>query len=184
MKLFRLDRYEVAAAIFAVTIVGPIAWWAMDKAPALEIVRVESPAAPVDQLGALRLRYTAVYKRGDCSGEGQRKFVDVSGRATWTEPYEFRTGLGYDGRPVQLGKPVDLPPVSITVPRMAPGAATYENLTRFYCNPLQKLLGRQWPAFSIAMRLPQIDFTVADRVAAHPEPSTHIFQPDPDEVRP
>ena len=180
MKLFRLDRYELIGAAFAIGVVGPIAWMAMDQSPALKIVSIRSPTDPIDRLGTLRLDYRAVYLRANCSGEGRRKFVDISRRAIWTEPYDFRTGIGFDGKPVQIGRPMLLPPISITIPlTMAPGPATYQNEVRFYCNPLQKMLGRQWPWLSIASSSPSIDFIVAEAVAAHPQPSTHIFEPSP-----
>ena len=180
MKLFKLDRYEIIGAAFAIGIVGPIAWMAMDQSPALEIVSVHAPSAPVDRLGSLRLEVQAVYLRPDCSGEGQRKFVDVSRQTIWTEPYDFRTGIGFDGKPVTIGRPLQLPPIIVTVPRaMAPGPATYQNNIRFYCNALQKMLGRQWSWFSIISRPPPVNFIVAATVAAHPQRSTHIFEAAP-----
>lgn len=181
MKLFKLDRYEIIGAAIAIGVVGPIVWMAMDQSPALEIVSVHAPAGPVDRLGALRLEYQAVYLRPNCSGEGQRKFVDVSRRVIWTEPYDFRTGIGFDGKPVTLGRTIQLPPVSAIVPlAMAPGPATYQNDVRFYCNPLQKMLGRQWPWLSITSHPKSVDFTVAAGIAAHPQRSTHIFEAAPD----
>lgn len=177
MKVVAFDRYELIGAAVAVGIVGPFAWWALDRSPPIRVAGVVAPAAPVVRGGALRPLYRGTYLRR-CSGRGQRVFVDATHQVMAIDPYEFRDGIGWNGTPVALDVEQSLPAVAAPVPYgAAPGPARYQNTTHFYCNPLQKALGRSWDWFSITVRYPVVDFTVAAAAAARIDAPRTIFAP-------
>ena len=172
----RIALTEIVGAAVAVLIVGPLAWWAMDRDPPLRVLG--SPdvigSQPVARGALLKVRYRAVYLRR-CSGEGRRVFVDATHHVMSIDPYQFRDGIGRDGRPVALGLLRDQPAVSAAVPYgAAPGPARYQNVTQFYCNPLQKALRR-----GITFRYPIVDFIIDARSVDKIEAPAMLFAPVP-----
>ena len=172
----RIAFTEIVGAAVAVFVVGPLAWWAMDRDPAIRVASYHVLSGPVARGGNLLIRYRAKVLRR-CSGKGQRVFVDITNHVMSIDPFEFRDGIGSDGRPVKLDVEHDMPLVRAAVPYgAAPGPAHYQNVTELYCNPLQKALRGRW-GMSIAFRYPVVSFEISPAFATKIDPPKSIFGP-------
>lgn len=181
MKLLHFDKsWEYAGLAVALVIFAPLMWMAADREPPIIIRGHQGPAQPVDHGASLKPSYDGEWLRR-CSGSSQRVFVDAAHVIYRVDPYEFRDGIGADGRPITLRRRALLPPVRAPVPTgAATGPATYQAITNFYCNPLQKMFGKRWPdLFSITFRYPVVDFTIGPGLVTKIEPPTSAFAPVP-----
>ena len=88
------------------------------------------------------------------------------------ERYSFRDGIGRNGQPVPLDNPQWMT-IKATIPAQAtPGAATYQNVSDFFCNPLQRYLQH-----GIKFAYPLIRFRVTDAPIMAAQPPLTAFLP-------
>ena len=162
---------KLAMRVLAVVLAPPAAWWSLDRSPAIEVdaFRIETP--DVARGGSLEVSYHTTFFRR-CSGDGNRYFIDAAGVPIPAERYRFRDGIGRNGQPVPLDNPQWMT-IKATVPAQAtPGAATYQNVSDFFCNPLQRYLQK-----GISFAYPQIHFRVTDGPIVTAQPPVTAFLP-------
>ena len=170
----RIALTEIIGAAVSLFVVAPLAWMALDDDPAIRVVNYKVLANPVPRGGSLLVQYRAAFLRR-CSGKGQRVFVDITNHVMSIDPFEFRDGIGSDGRPVRLGIEQEMTVSRSAVPyAAAPGPAHYQNITEFYCNPLQKALRGRW-GMSVPFKYPVVSFEISPAFATRIEPPQSIF---------
>ena len=162
---------KIAMPLLAFAVVPPTVWWSLDNAPAIRVDRYELVTPAVPRGGGLEVRYHTTFLRR-CSGTAARYFVDAAGESIPAESYQFRDGIGRSGEPVPLDNPTWVPVRAVVPGRATPGSADYQNVSEFFCNPLQRYLHL---GISFAYPLIRFDVTAAPVVAAQP-PIT-AFQP-------
>lgn len=162
---------SLVARLLAVLVVPPSVWWGVDTSPAIAVDKVDVVTPEVARGGNLKVRYhTTFYRR--CSGKAMRYIEDAAGRPTEAAAYEFRDGIGRNGQPVPLDNPQWIT-VEATIPDAAPpGAALYQNVSDFYCNPLQRFLRR-----GVRFAYPLVHFEILNAHVAHAEPAVTAFRP-------
>lgn len=155
---------------------GLVGWFLysiiLDRAPPVAIsdIPIVLNSQPVPRNGALSIRYHITVNRR-CHGTGQRLFVDAGGTSQPVMPYSVSTGTRSDGQATVLDDPFD-ETVDSTVPNSAaPGQATYQNQTVFYCNFWQSLLRR-----GITVEYPAVVFRVGEDTLQQVKPSTSVFK--------
>ena len=167
---------KFAMRALAVVLVPPATWWAMDQSPAIEVDAFRVITPQVARGGSLEVAYHTTFFRR-CSGDGNRFFVDAAGVAIPAERYSFRNGIGRNGQPVPLDNPQWMT-IKATIPAQAtPGIATYQNVSDFFCNPLQRYLQR-----GIKFAYPLIRFQVTDAPIMAAQPPLTAFLPTQQDV--
>ena len=162
---------KLAMRALALILVPPAAWWAMDQSPAIEVDAFRVITPQVGRGGSLEVAYHTTFFRR-CSGDGNRFFVDAAGVSIPAERYSFRDGIGRNGQPVPLENPQWMT-IKATIPAQAtPGDATYQNVSDFFCNPLQRYLRR-----GIKFAYPLIRFQVTDAPVVAAQPPLTAFLP-------
>ena len=162
---------KFAMRALALILVPPATWWAMDQSPAIEVDAFRIVTPQVARGGSLEVAYHTTFFRR-CSGDGNRFFVDAAGVSIPAERYSFRDGIGRNGQPVPLDNPQWMT-IKATIPAQAtPGAATYQNVSDFFCNPLQRYLQH-----GIKFAYPLIRFRVTDAPIMAAQPPLTAFLP-------
>ena len=88
------------------------------------------------------------------------------------ESYSFRDGIGRNGQPVPLDNPQWVAVEAVVPGQATPGAAEYQNVTDFFCNPLQRYL-----RMGIPFAYPLIRFMVTDAPPVLARAPVTAFQP-------
>ena len=166
-----LAPVTLAMRLLAVAVVPPVAWWTMDRSPAISVDAVEVLTTNVPRGGSLKLRYHINFLRR-CSGDGNRFFLDAAHVPIPAASYSFRDGIGRNGQPVPLDNPQWVGVEAVVPGQATPGAAEYQNVTDFFCNPLQRYL-----RLGIPFAYPLIRFTVTDAPPVLARPPVTAFQP-------
>lgn len=140
---------HVWAAAFAITVAGPVAWWAFDRTPPFEVLSMDPKPDPVSPDDSVDLQPTVRSSgRQGCTATFQRVVVD-----------ETKAILTYQPNPSSYA---DLPKgvhhmhtttPFVWSPRAAPGIAEISVVFNVWCNPLHSL----WP---IVVRSPPARITV------------------------
>ena len=103
---------------------------------------------------------------------GTAFFLDAAGVSIPAERYSFRDGIGRNGQPVPLDNPQWVM-IKATIPAQAtPGDATYQNISDFFCNPLQRYLQK-----GIKFAYPLIRLRVTDAAIMTAQPPVTAFLP-------
>lgn len=129
------------AAIFSLMLVFPFVYMALDRdTPMLLSFEAIQPNEVVSGT-IFNITWTATKKRKfgdgwlDCQGTFIRRFTDSAGFTIESkpQPVESYKLIGETKQTGQFNK-------QVLVPSMLPGSATYQIITTYWCNPLQKLL--------------------------------------------
>ena len=162
---------RIIVRVLAVVIVPPAAWWWLDRSPAISVDGYEVATPNVPRGGSLKIRYHVNFLRR-CSGDGNRLFKDAAGVSIPAESYKFRDGIGRNGEPVPLDNPQWVSVESIVPVTATPGKAQYQNVSDFFCNPLQRFLQR-----GVDFTYPLIRFNVSDSPPVEAKASVTLFRP-------
>ncbi len=167
-----MTAVKLAMRLLAVVLVPPVAWWSFDRSPAISVDQFELLTSDVPRGGSLKVKYHVNFLRR-CSGDGTRHFVDAAGVPIPAEVYSFRDGIGRNGQPVPLDNPQWVPVEAIVPGQATPGDAQYQNVTDFFCNPLQRYLRR----LGIPFAYPLIRFRVTDAAPVVARAPVTAFRP-------
>ena len=164
---------KFAMRALALILVPPGAWWGLDRSPAIQVDAFRLLTPEVARGGSLEVAYHTTFLRR-CSGDGNRFFVDAAGVSIPAERYSFRDGIGRNGQPVPLDNPQWMT-IKATIPAQAtPGMGIYQNISDFFCNPLQRYL-----QLGIKFTYPLIRFQVTDAPITAAQPPITAFLPVP-----
>lgn len=155
-KLFVRTRFRkalilkhICAAILAIVIAGPLAWWAIDRTPPYTMSDgrpVPNPAKAGDELDLLW--HVEVVREG-CTGKFQRILIDAN-NSVWT----FMPMVSsFVSLPVGEHKTHSL--FKFAIPHgVAPGPAKVYTVTTYECNPVHRF----WP---IVSKQPTLDLMIS-----------------------
>lgn len=171
--LSRLWRAIVAVSLVFIAVSAII--WSFDTAPPVKFISARLEQSSVDPGSFLQIDYEVETERL-CPGDLQRVVADGRNVLHFIEPYTFtqtgKTANAIGKRNVRVSIPV---PVGAS-----PGAAKYQAILRYYCNPLQRFLNR-----AIEVETPLIEFTI--RAGSNPvilrEPADSKDELNPDDMR-
>lgn len=140
---------EIVIAMFAMFVIGPIAWMAFDRNPPWWRLHGTVEPYRVHRGERITATYTASPLTRYCPGKVQREVIDVqrnlwpklsaSTVASWEQDHDAVTGTV-------------ITPGVIIPPSAAYGSAVYRVTTFWYCNPLQRWL--DWPIVQVGPDLP------------------------------
>ena len=176
LKILGFIVSHLVPPAIAIGIVAPCIIWWMDDTPPLTVYGHHLQTPVVDRLGNLAVTYDAEFHRR-CTGVGRRTFVDSTHFRMPINPYYFRFGIAANGDPVPLGKRMQFPVAASVPDATAPGRTTYQNVTDFYCNPLQLALRGTRFDRHITFRYPVIEFTVSPDRSLRIIPPKTLFKP-------
>lgn len=162
---------KITMPLLALAIVPLTVWWSLDNSPAVAVDDVRIITPQVARGGSLEVSYHINFLRR-CSGNGTRYFVDAAGEPIPAESYKFRDGIGRNGQPVPLDNPTWVTVRAVVPGRATPGRADYQNVSEFFCNPMQRYFQR-----GIRYAYPLIRFQVTDGPIVSAQPSITAFKP-------
>ena len=131
---------NLLAAVFSLLVVVPFVMMLTDRQLPIKLEYGEITPSYVmsNETVEVRWRATKVRKFGDgifdCQGTVQRRFIDSEGYTTLSEEFPIQSyRLMGEAESAAFTK-------SLVIPMMQTGAATYQVITRYWCNPVQKYL--------------------------------------------
>lgn len=146
---------HIAAALFSVIIMAPIAAMIADSATPVVVIRTDMEPSKVAAGQGVRVTWVARELRA-CDGEVNRRFVDSAGVIFDVAPVPtvYRAQLESGAR--SFSREIHIPA------GMALGPAEYGGTRRYWCNPLQRLF-RGLFGIEIVLPVAPVKFTVVSR---------------------
>lgn len=141
-------RNDVYAMIFALVVIGPLTWWALDRTPPFTEVPYATMPDPAIPGSLMESEWSVEVNREGCRGSFQRVLVDAHGIVWAFQPFVLTfSNLPIGHHLLKSATPFLLPQ------DFASGRGTILIVVTAECNPLHKL-------FPIIYRAPPAYFNV------------------------